>query len=210
MHVLPLVPTAHASAWETDGASGGRHGAVSPPETPCRFCGLAAAGWQEPFHLNGDHRDDSPANVVAGCVLCHLVQHLNRPRIEDEAVLIWLPELTQAALNAVVRQVHLVFLTHGEPPAMDRRPAIGTPALRAAYRTYKGVEERAAAAAERLGSTSPRDLGIALLSLPSVAQERRKALLGGLRLLGRGRLFREGRDVYPDLLRALGAWRLTA
>lgn len=205
MRLLPLVPTAHASAWETDGASGARHGDAPFGQTPCRFCGLAAAGWQELFHVNGDHRDESAGNVVVACALCHLVQHLNRLRIEEEAVLIWLPELTQAELNAVVRQVHLVYQAHGEPPSMDRRPAVGTAALRAAYRSYQGLAERVAGAAERLGTTSPRDLGIALLCLPKAAQDRRRELLGGLRLLGRGRLFRDGHDIYPDLLSALGA-----
>jgi intracellular multiplication protein IcmJ len=205
MRLLPLVPTAHPSAWPAGGGSGARREADLLLQTPCRFCGLIAAGWQEPFHLNGDHTDDSAANVVAGCALCHLVQHLDRPAIEDEAVLIWLPEMSQAALNAVVRRTQLVFHVHGEPPSMDRRPSIGTSALRTAFRTYQELSRRSEAALARLGSASPRDLGAALLSLPKAAQERRRELLGGLRLLGRGRLFRGGRDVYPQLLDALRA-----
>jgi hypothetical protein len=153
--------------------------------------------------MNGDHGDESVENVVSGCALCHLVQHLNRPRIEEEAVLVWVPEMTQAAINAVSRHAQLVFHEHGESPAMDRRPRAGTPALRAAYRTFKALEGRSHAARERLGSVSPRDLGVALLSLPKAAQQRRRELLGGLRLLGRGRLYRDGHDLYPQLLEAL-------
>jgi intracellular multiplication protein IcmJ len=210
MRLLPLVLTAHASAWEPDGASGGRHARALSSETPCRFCGLLAAGWQEAFHVNGDHEDESIGNVVVSCPLCHLVQHLNRPQIEQEGMLVWLPELSQAAVNAIARHCQFVFHTHGESPAMDRRPRIGTPELRAAYRAYKALEERSAQAVERLGTCSPRELGVALMSLSKEYRERRRELLGGVRLLGRGRLFRGGRDVYPTLLEALRAphgWR---
>ena len=37
---------------------------------------------------------------------CSLVRHLERETIAEEAVLIWLPDLSQAALNALANGVH--------------------------------------------------------------------------------------------------------
>ena len=203
MRLLPLMLSAHPSAWNADAEE--RQGAAFTDDEGCRFCGLAARGWLEPFHVNGDHADNRPANVLPGCALCHLTQHLDRPTIDEEVTLIWLPEMSQAALNNVVSQIHRIFRAHGEPPAMGRRPRIDTQALRAAYVAYQALAERGKAAHSRLGTTSAADLGAALIGLRPEAYERRAVLLAGVRLLGRGRLYRQGREVYPQLLDALPA-----
>ena len=206
MRLLPLIPSAHPSAWTADAAGGGRQQCLPPDPGPCRFCGQPPAGWQAPFHRNGDHADDTPENVVAACPLCHLAQHLNRPTIEQEAVLVWLPELTQAALNGLVRGIHLVLHAHGEPAPLERRPRAETDAVFAAYAAHKALLDRSAAAARaRLGTTSPRQLGAALLALSPAAYADRAERLGGVRLLPRGRLFRGGEDVYPEMLAAWAA-----
>jgi hypothetical protein len=189
----------HPAAWNADAEE--RQGPIAEAG-PCRFCGLAAPGWTEPFLLNGDPVDRSPDNLVTACALCQLVR-LDRPFIDDEATIVWLPEMTQATVNALVRETHRVFHAHGEPPTMERRPLTDTASLRAAYVSYQTLAERGAAAKARLGSTSPVDLGAALLALSPKAYAGRANLLGGVRLLGRGRFFRSGADVYPQLLDAL-------
>jgi hypothetical protein len=40
------------------------------------------------------------------CAPCHLVRHLERNTIAEEAVLIWLPEMTQPALNKLATAAH--------------------------------------------------------------------------------------------------------
>jgi hypothetical protein len=198
---FPLALSAHPSAWTVD-AETGKPGAVAAVAT-CQFCGQPTAGWQEPFHLNDDHADDSAANIASSCPLCHLPQHLNRPDIDREAVLIWLPEMAQGAVNVLARQIHLTCKANGLTPVYEdlaRRSSavIGTSA---AYHAYRTLFERTAAADLRLGTTSPRHLGAALRELPPPDYERRSALLGGIRLLPIGRLFHHGRDIYPDMLR---------
>lgn len=163
------------------------------------------AGWQEAFHLNRNHGDQTSGNVVPACPLCHLAQHLNRPCIEQEAVVIWLPEMTQAALNSLAREIHLTLHAHNEPAPMERRPRAGTDVVCAAYASYQALQERAAAARTRLGTTSPRHLGAALLGLSPAAYARRSERLGGVRLLPRGRLFQNGQDIYPKVLAAWAA-----
>jgi len=205
MRLQPLVLSAHPSAWNADAGSLRRERKVSP-DSSCQFCGFRAPGWQEPFHLNGDH-DDTPGNLAVACALCSLTQQLGRPTIDAEATLIWLPEMSQAALNAVARHIHHGLRAQGEPPHMERRPQSDTPELRALYSAFTALRERGAAAQSRLGTTSPRALGAALLGLDPAAYEHRASLLGGTRLLPRGRFYRDGQDVYPQLLEAFNATR---
>ena len=202
---LPLALSAHPSAWTADAEPGGRQAATAATIT-CQFCGQPTAGWQERYHLNDDHADATPANVVTSCPLCHLPQHLNRPEIDREAVLIWLPEMAQAALNVLVRQLHLALLAAGQGPMWQ--PAGGVvppPAAHAPLAAYRALHERAAVADMRLGTSSPRQLGAALLRLPGSEYRHRAALLGGIRLLPLGRLYRDGRDSYPAMLSAWAA-----
>jgi len=159
---------------------------------PCRFCGQVSGIWQEPYHLDGDHTNDVADNLVASCPLCHLVQHLERPRIEEEAALIWLPEMSQRALIALARTLHLKLHAAGEP--LDVAVAASNHAEACAHfcRTRQELLARAAPAKTRLGA--------ALRALPAAVYARRDQLLGGLRLLPLGRLYHGDQDVYPDIL----------
>ena len=119
MRLLPL-PLSARVWFQRPGEHNAVHGGGS--RSSCRFCGLEAASWQERYHLNGDPSEETPENVVSSCVLCHLTQDLLHPEIDLEATLIWLPELTQGALNALARGIHLILVQHGKPPHLDRRP----------------------------------------------------------------------------------------
>lgn len=196
MRLLPLVLSAHAPAWvcvepvDDPREAGGKH------KRFCRFCGLEAASWQKRFYLMGDRSNGPSGTVIWSCVLCHLTRHLERPEIDKEAALIWLPELTQGALNAWMWGVHMVLARHGEPPHMERRPRPAHVGARAAISTYAALRAREEAARERLGTSLPGELGRALLSLPPGIYARRALYLAGLRLLPLGRFFEDGGDIY--------------
>jgi intracellular multiplication protein IcmJ len=128
------------------------------------------------------------------------VLHLDRPQIDTEAVLIWLPEMSQAAIVALVRHIHLVLVAHGEPATMDRRPRRDDPALVAAYSAYRALLGAQAALAGRLGTTRPSDVAAVLLGFDPARYARRAALLSGIRLVPLGRVFEDGVDIYPKLL----------
>lgn len=169
---------------------------------PCQFCGFIAGNWQEGFHCNGDHADDSAGNLAPACPLCHLSQHPERPDIDSEAALIWLPEMSQAMLNSFVRSIHLILHANREPADMRRGPRSSAPGVLEVFRAYRALRERAAPALDRVGSNSFADLGASLLHLSPKAYARRAELLAGLRLLPLGQLYRGGRDVYPEMLTA--------
>lgn len=197
--LLPLSLSAHpAIEVSRQDARRARRG-KSMEHGSCRFCGLKARDWQEPDCLNG-----TLANArLPACVLCHLARHLDRPAIEAEALVIYLPEMSQAAVNAIARDIHLTFFQHGETLPVGHRSFADTkPELRAAYCAFKALEERSAVARARLGTASPRDLWAALMHL-SLHPSLFKWDVGALRLLPLGRYYRGGNDIYPDLLEAL-------
>ena len=173
----------------------------TPASGTCRFCGFGAAGSMRTTVHAGQ--------PVAACLLCSLCHGLDRPRIADEAILVWLPEMTQRALVAVVRRLHGICCDHGEPPTMDRPPSAAGPKLFQARGVFLALLRRTATAKSRFGSACPSDLAAALAELPGDA-ETSSSLLGGLRLLPLGRFFDEdGTDIYPrtlaDLPRQTGA-----
>lgn len=120
-------------------------------------------------------------------------------------MLIWLPEVSQPAVIHLVRSCHLVFHAHGEPAHMMQRPRADTPALRAAYRAFFSLMTLVGAAADHLGTTSPRDLGAVLISLSDQQRVLADAALRSVRLVPLGYLYQDGRDVYPDVLDAWSA-----
>jgi intracellular multiplication protein IcmJ len=198
---VALALSVHPSSWGRVAETQGKLGAKRVEGGSCRFCGLDAPDWQELFHVSGDHRDDRPGNVVSSCVLCHLSQHLDRPRIEEEACLIHAPGLSQVVINAIAREVHLAFVRRGKAlPIGDLAWLEIERDLRGPYAAFKGLESLAESARDRFGTASPRELGAALL----VSKRGGGSLdTGGLRLLPLGKYFRGGRDIYPGLLRGM-------
>jgi len=166
----------------------------------CQFCGIRSGAWGFPTGMP----------VAAACPLCHLAQHLERPRIDQEALLVWLPEVSQPALNTLMREVHLVrlavgdSLVHGDPPRPHKASADSSVSRAAAYHAGTAIAARAATAAERLGTHLPSELAATLQQLSPAARPRLAPLLGGLRVMPLGCFYRDGKDVYPAIV---AAWR---
>ena len=165
----------------------------------CAFCGVAAGRWAGRGCLPPGYRIVAPA-----CPLCSLPQHLERPRIDDEAALVWLPEISQAALNATLREVHVRLQALGEDVHAEAVFRKRDTALANLYYARAILAERRDAAEARVGTALPHELGLALLELSPAAYSRRAELLEGLRLLPLGRFFEDDEDVYPEIV---GFWR---
>ena len=201
--LLPLVPSVHPSAGDAGAGLAGRQqlcqAALDRDGHRCQFCGLPAGDWQDVFHVNDDHEDWRPANLAACCPLCHGAQHIGAPAANLEMRVIWLPEMTQNGLNVLVRVIHLALRAGDIAPTLAARPILGNHELACAWRAYDALDRRAVAAASVIDTDRPRDLAAGLLSVPAAE---RKRLLGGLRLLHRGRRMRGGEDSYPAQLAA--------
>jgi hypothetical protein len=177
------------------------YGPAKAPDSnaACAFCGVAAGRWAGHGYLPAGFQSS-----VTACALCHLPQHLERPRIDEEAVLVWLPEISQPALNATMREIHVALQALGEDVHSDAVFRTRPPALSNLYYARAVLADRRGAAEARAGTTSPRELGMALLELSPAAYLRRGELLDGLRLLPLGRFFEGELDVYPEIV---GFWR---
>jgi len=191
-----LLPLALSAEWvqHTEETQARGRGAGS-----CRFCGHAAAGWQERFGVKDGRAGKSKDGTAAACAFCHLVRHIERPEIDREAVLIWSPELTQAALNRIAWRIFEILAAHGLAPDAEAGAAAGEAPARAA--SLRDELRALSAAAEReAGTCAPSELAEVFLGLRRGREAWSAPPLGGLRLWPLGRLFIDGRDVLPSLL----------
>jgi intracellular multiplication protein IcmJ len=183
MRLTPLT----LSVCENESPSGAQRGS-------CPFCGVRLAEGREPFLCSDGCEEWS-------CVPCSLVRHLERETIAEEAVLIWLPDLSQAALNALANGVHRRLAAEGAlylaaSPFVASSSERPNPALEA----IRAIEMRRADAETLFGTSSPRVLGQALMRAKPDLYAQRATRLGGLRLWSLGKFFVDGEDVYPRLI----------
>ncbi len=106
----------------------------------CRFCGLRSAKYQQAVAPEGDPRDVS--GLATACIFCEQVACVDTVPSRRSGVLVWLPEVGQAELNAVARVLYVCRL---------RQDAL---AARAKALLDK-IMDRRAAAETAFGSTDP-------------------------------------------------------
>jgi intracellular multiplication protein IcmJ len=170
-------------------------GSTEAETQPCAFCGVYSGRWQSSVRS-----PDEGQRVVAACPLCFLCCHLERPSIDAEAALIWLPEMSQAALNVTMRAIHIELRALGEDlnDADQRRSSAPERAHLDHARAILGA--RGAAAVARLGTDRPSELAAAFYRLWPAAYANRAKLLAGVRLLPRGHFDDRGADAYPEIV----------
>jgi hypothetical protein len=168
-------------------------------EQRCPFCGMWSGCWPELAAEPGRAREGA-----AACALCFLCRHLERPRIDEEAVLVWLPEMSQPALNVTMREIHVQLRTLGEDLYDAGRLRLNTPERLGLYYARSALCALSAAAASQLGTDRPSELAGALCRLSPTAYANRAKLLGGVRLLPLGRFYAGNKDVYPEIV---DSWR---
>lgn len=157
----------------------------------CRYCGFLSRKFQECHRLDGGVEDAGPSvdldgNVTA-CFLCHQVQHLDRVGEWQSGVLIWLPEIGQAALHHLCRAM---FVAQG---------VVG-PMRQAADAAFAALQARSEEAKLRLGSDDPRVLAEAFDQLSETEYGRRGGSLAGLRLLPLKKRIEAGKDVWGQVV----------
>ena len=111
----PLKLAVKRSAWRPAGHYESTHGdwgrvreqILSRDRYTCVYCGFSSEKYQEVHHLDGDHDNNIPENLVTACSFCHATQHIGLCGKEGRGKLIWLPEMSQAALNHAIRWLEL-------------------------------------------------------------------------------------------------------
>ncbi|HYN78970.1 MAG TPA: hypothetical protein VES73_14405, partial [Lamprocystis sp. (in: g-proteobacteria)] len=156
----------------------------------CRMCGFVSKADQRAVALNGNRRDID--QTVTACDFCHQCFHLEQVAAMGSGVLIWAPEVSQAELHHIAREVYVGRVIGGE-------------AAETAKACLEAILARRAGVRERIGSDDP-----AVLSARIQASGGRLAAeddLGGIRLFPLDRqLIRQGNrtiNLFPPML---GHW----
>ena len=199
VRLQPLVLSANFGDEATAPPGAAGESLNNSDEARCVFCGMRSGCWQRFVVLA--HRSH---DCAAACVLCYLCRHLEGPCIDVEAALVWLPEMSQPALNVTMREIHLQLRALGEDLHDAGRLRLDTPERCRLYHARSALSARAAAAASRLGTDKPSELAGALCRLSPGAYANRAKLLDGVRLLPLGRFFAGNNDVYPEIV---DSWR---
>lgn len=173
----------------------------------CVGCGFVDRAHLEVHHLDGDHKNDSPENLVPICHFCHLTQHIGLAGKNGEATIIWLPEIEQAALSHVARTVMVARYasTMAESGRGTQRRDIAplkSISIRASS-VMNALQSREAKAQEQLGTTEPLVLASAMQKLANESREtydKRDEYLFGLRLLPYGRYVVDGVDIADKIV----------
>ena len=133
----------------------------------CRFCGFQAKQYQRAIPWAGV--SDPP--LVTVCTFCEQCLNLERAGVVGAGLLLWLPEISQADLNHLVRAIYVARIEKG--PVADL-----------ATRALDALTVRRAEAKKRLGSDDP--LLLATIMHESLNDEETKdavTKLDGIRLL---------------------------
>lgn len=137
----------------------------------CKCCGFKAKQWQKVLHLNGNTNDFSDKNVLTTCIFCHQCFDLEEAAKMESGMLIWLPEMSQADLNSLMRAVYVSRRAQGN---------INKLATKIIDLLYARGEE----AKRRLGSDNPEALALVMRDFLTTAQyQHAQKALDGIRLL---------------------------
>jgi intracellular multiplication protein IcmJ len=213
--LLPLVLSVKAKNWRMydDGREEAdqefqlvRKKVLQRDDYTCRFCGFKALSWMEVHHLNDDHTDNRLDNLITACQFCHMCQHIGLAGTNEEAVLIWCPEIPQATLHHIIRSC-LVAERSAETIGTQGRAARQADTQKIAKefadgaRAIRGKLRSRTAAAERyIGTSDPSELANVMLLVPDEVYDRRAEHLYGIRLLPLG-VRKQGNDnKMPDII----------
>lgn len=160
----------------------------------CRCCGFASKKYQEVLVYQGRVRDvDSMATV---CVFCHQCFNLDQAAVMNSGTLIWLPEITQAELHHVARDVYRGRITKGVVAARARQ-------------AFDRLNARRDEARARLGTNDP---GVLAGQIRGLTTEQQRAelteRLDGIRLFPLDRrIIREAELEFNMFPQILAYWR---
>ena len=89
----------------------------------CKCCGFKSKKYQEIHFLNGNDTDFKESNLATTCIFCHQCFNLEKVSDMRSGVLLWLPEIEQAALHHIARAIYVARISQG-PVAEAARKAL--------------------------------------------------------------------------------------
>ncbi len=170
MELQRLVIAAKRNAWRPSGYYESNHQAWSKTRAMilerdkycCQACGFSCSQYQEVHHIDGDHDNNIPDNLMTLCPLCHMTQHIGLAGVEGKARLLWLPEMDQSTIFYLVRWLEL------GPYSTQEILQFTKPARDFLLNFFKDRENLCQ---KKIGTSDPISLGNMLLGLPDEQYE---------------------------------------
>ena len=162
-------------------------------QNKCRYCEFSASKWQEVHHVDDDHDNNVPDNLLTCCTLCHQVHHLGMCGIRNGGFLAVIPELTQTEVNHLARY-YFVSERLNSPQTQER--------LRSLYAIFEFRGADYIKPLYGMDFSSPMILGEILSTVFTDEQyARRGEILSPLRLVPRIGAFHDGQlDFYAKVM----------
>lgn len=162
----------------------------------CQCCGFVSEKYQELLQKDMNPQNYQADNLATVCVFCHQVFHLEKVADMRSGVLVWLPEIGQAALHHIMRAVYVARVTQG--PMAD-----------AARKLHDILMYRREAAKERMGTDDPAVLARIFQDfLEDREYHVRDKKVDGLRLMPLDRrIIKEGDLDFNQFPQILAYWR---
>ncbi|MDD3182885.1 MAG: hypothetical protein PHD48_08805 [Alphaproteobacteria bacterium] len=160
----------------------------------CRCCGFESKKYQRTIPLSCVSPSGKEGELITVCTFCEMTANLDRAGLAGAGSLVWLPELTQAELNNIVRALYIA--RDSDVPTLSK----------AAVRSLEILTARRAEAKKRLGTDDPLLLATALFEqVDDKAYASRVTKLEGVRFLSFDRYLirqRGGKDVnvFPQMV----------
>lgn len=180
---LDLKPEIKAKVHERDGHT-------------CQCCGFKSNKYQDILVKNGVMEDTSLENLMTTCIFCHQCFYLDQVNDMRSGVLVWMPELDQAALHHVARAIYVARISQG-------------PVANAAKLALDVILSRRDGARSRLGTDDPYILANVMRDyLGNRHYDARADKLDGIRLFPLDRrIVREADLEFNQFPQILAYWR---
>lgn len=76
-------------------------------ETACHFCGFRDFTYMEVHHLDADHDNFDPSNLVPACTLCHRIHHIGWVGVKNHGQLVFIPNAINDSSEEIAPSVAL-------------------------------------------------------------------------------------------------------
>lgn len=191
----PLVLSAKKLAWratdqhatESDQAFAKQRDSILLRDRHCcQFCGFASKRWQEVHHVDDDHSNNKPSNLVTACPFCHQCHHVGFAGVVGGGVMIWLPEIGQTDLHHLCRGI---FVAMRDPSSKYQA---------AANAIYSSIEARTQYLEEYIApkASDPAFFAETFMQMDDAQYARRAEIFPHLRLLPRPDRFHRQIDAW--------------
>lgn len=167
----------------------------------CKYCGftatgdesapavsLAFSGYLEVHHKNDNHKDNSLANLITVCPLCHMVFHLGFAGHRKNCTMILLRAVSQADLNLLVNCLAVAISRGGDL----------APEASAVFDRLQSQGEQMESAFGHVAFRDPAKLACAIGGLEQHEYGQRISLFSSLRVLPYPEQFEQAISFWSD------------